>query len=74
MAMVAVPALLGSLGALLDGAIGTGPIFLLAFAAFGVVGAFLSAFYRYEARIAEQDAGKPWARARQRVAPREKVA
>jgi F0F1-type ATP synthase assembly protein I len=64
MAMVAVPAIFGFLGSLLDRTIGTSPVFLIALAALGVVGSFASAFYRYEARIAEQDVGKPWARRR----------
>jgi hypothetical protein len=29
---------------------------------FGVVGAFASAYYRYEARMAQHDEGKPWTR------------
>ena len=60
--MVAVPVLFGLVGSVLDGRIGTAPIFLLVFAAFGVAGAFASAFYRYEARITRQEAGKPWTR------------
>jgi hypothetical protein len=35
---------------------------LIAFAAFGVVCSFASAFYRYERKIAVHDQGKPWAR------------
>jgi hypothetical protein len=61
-ALVAVPVLLGLLGAWLDGFAGTRPILLLAFAAFGVAGSFASAYYRYEAKIARNDEGKPWAR------------
>jgi F0F1-type ATP synthase assembly protein I len=62
--MVAVPAVLGFVGAMIDRSIGTGPILLIVFAALGVVCAFASAYFRYEARIAHQDAGKPWARSR----------
>jgi hypothetical protein len=63
MAMVAVPALFGFLGSLADGALGSGPVLLIGFALAGVVGSFASAYYRYEARIAEQDVDKPWTRA-----------
>lgn len=72
MAMVAVPTLLGFLGSLVDGALGTGPVLLLVFAAAGVIGAFASAYYRYEARIAEQEVDKPWTRACARVDAQER--
>jgi F0F1-type ATP synthase assembly protein I len=72
MAMVAVPVLFGFLGSLIDRAIGTGPILLIGFAALGVVGSFASAYYRYEARIAEQDVDKPWTRARSRAVSQER--
>ena len=62
MAMVAVPTLFGFLGHLLDQAVGTGPVFLLVFATVGVVASFLSAYYRYEARMAQHEADKPWNR------------
>ncbi len=60
--MVAVPALLGLLGSWLDSLAGTGPWLLIGFALFGVAGAFISAYYRYEERIRRQEAGKPWNR------------
>jgi F0F1-type ATP synthase assembly protein I len=63
LAMVAVPALLGLLGAWLDSKAGTGPILLIGFALFGLAGAFVSAYYRYEDRIRRHEAGKPWNRA-----------
>ena len=62
LAMVAVPLLFGLAGAWIDGRLGTGPIFLLALAGFGLACSFTSAWYRYERKIAEHDAGKPWAR------------
>lgn len=62
MAMVAVPVLFGLLGAWLDSLAGTRPVLLLAFGAFGVACSFASAYYRYEAKIARHDEGKPWAR------------
>jgi positive regulator of sigma E activity len=63
LAMVAVPLLFGLAGAWIDGRLGTAPIFLLALAGFGLACSFASAWYRYERKIAEHDAGKPWARA-----------
>jgi F0F1-type ATP synthase assembly protein I len=62
MAMVAVPVVFGAVGWWIDSRIGTSPVLLLALAAFGIAGSFLSAFYRYEARIARLDEGKPWTR------------
>lgn len=62
MAMVAVPAIFGLLGAWIDSLIGTGPILLLLFAAFGIACSFAGAYYRYEKKIADHDEGKPWAR------------
>lgn len=61
-AMVVLPVLLGLVGAWVDGLIGTRPIMIFVFATFGVVSAFVSAYYRYEARIAAHDANKPWSR------------
>jgi hypothetical protein len=71
LAMIGLPVLLGFLGSLLDARLGTRPVFLIALAAFGVAGSFASAFYRYEARVARQEAGKPWTRrTRDRVVAR----
>ena len=61
-AMVLVPLLLGLFGAWLDRQFGTGWVFTAVLATLGVIGAFASAYYRYEARVAEQDEGKPWTR------------
>lgn len=68
MALVAFPALLGLLGAWIDSRTDTRPVFLLVLAALGVIGSFASAFYRYDARMAEHDEGKPWTR-RSKVDP-----
>jgi positive regulator of sigma E activity len=62
MAMVAVPTIFGLLGAWIDSMIGTGPVLLLVFAAFGIACSFASAYYRYEAKIASHNEGKPWVR------------
>jgi F0F1-type ATP synthase assembly protein I len=67
MAMVAVPVVFGLVGWWVDGLLGTGPILLIAFAAFGVLCSFASAWYRYERRIAEHESGKPWARPARKV-------
>lgn len=61
-AMVALPVVLGLFGAWVDGIVGTPPVLLVLFAAFGVASSFASAIYRYEARIAVHEEGKPWAR------------
>ncbi len=39
-----------------------GPVFLLVLGFVGVLGACITAYYEYEARIARHDEGKPWAR------------
>ena len=62
LAMIVVPTLLGLLGAWVDSEAGTAPVFLIAFALFGLAGAFTSAYYRYEDRIRRHEAGKPWNR------------
>ena len=61
-AMVLFLVLAGLLGAWIDSLVGTGPIFLLLFGAIGAVGAFASAYYHYDARMAGHDADKPWTR------------
>ena len=74
MALVAFPALLGLLGAWIDSRTDTRPLFLLVLAALGVIGSFASAFYRYEARMAQHDDGKPWMRRQRQQADVEKGA
>lgn len=61
-AMVIEVVLFGLVGAWLDSRAGTRPVFLLALGTLGVLGAFASAFYRYERRMADHDSGKPWTR------------
>jgi positive regulator of sigma E activity len=60
--MVITPVMLGFLGAWLDSIVGITPILMVTFAALGVVGGFVSAYYRYEKRMAEHDRDKPWTR------------
>ncbi|MEX0666576.1 MAG: AtpZ/AtpI family protein [Acidimicrobiia bacterium] len=62
LAMVTAPVVFGLIGAFLDSRVGTGPIFLLLFAVFGVAASFASAYYRYEYRVTHDEAGKPWTR------------
>ncbi len=61
-AMVLFLVLAGLFGAWLDSILGTGPILLVLCGAIGAIGAFASAYYRYEARMADHDADKPWTR------------
>ena len=56
------PVVMGLIGWLIDLAAGTGPFFLIVFAVFGVVGSFVSFYYRYQAETARLDEGKPWTR------------
>jgi F0F1-type ATP synthase assembly protein I len=62
LSLVVGPVLFGLLGAFVDSKAGTGPLFLLAFALFGVLGACLTAYYEYKGRMARHDEGKPWTR------------
>ena len=62
LAMVVAPLVMGLFGAWLDNVLGTGWILAALFATLGVIGAVLSAYYRYEAQMAEHDADKPWTR------------
>ena len=56
------PVVMGAIGWLIDLAAGTGPLFLIVFAVFGVIGSFVSFYYRYQAQTARLDEGKPWTR------------
>ena len=49
-------------GALLDHWFGTGPVLMLVFGLFGVVGMALRTYYWYQAKIAAEEEGKPWTR------------
>lgn len=62
LAMVVAPLCMGLFGVWLDGLLGTGWVLAALLTTMGVIGAFVSAYYRYEAQIAEHDAGKPWTR------------
>ena len=56
------PVVMGLIGWLVDLAAGTAPLFLIVFAVFGVIGSFVSFYYRYQAQTARLDEGKPWTR------------
>ena len=56
------PVVMGLIGWLIDLATGTAPLFLVIFAVFGVLGSFVSFYYRYQAATARLDEGKPWTR------------
>jgi F0F1-type ATP synthase assembly protein I len=60
--MVLTPVLFGAFGALLDHWFGTGPVLMLVFGLFGVVGMALRTYYWYQAKIAAEEEGKPWTR------------
>ena len=70
-AMVLFPLLLGFVGAVIDRALGTQWVFTALLATLGVIGSFASAYYRYEARMAQHDEGKPWMRRQQQGAQRD---
>lgn len=53
--------LFGLLGLGLDKLFGTRPVFMLVFGAIAFIGAFASTYFRYQARIAKDEEGKPWA-------------
>jgi len=61
-AMVVAPLAMGLFGAWIDARLGTGWIFAALLGVMGVAGALASAYYRYEARMARHDEGKPWTR------------
>ena len=62
LALVAFPFVLGLFGSWADSKLGTGWVLTTTLVALGLVGAFACAYYRYLARIAQHDAGKPWTR------------
>ncbi len=61
---VAGPVILGLVGFALDRWFGIRPVLMLAFASFGVVATFVTAYYEYRAKCARDEEGKPWTRRR----------
>lgn len=62
LSLVAGPVLFGFLGYLLDQALGTGPVFLLAFGLLAFLGAVVALYFRYQAAMVKEEADKPWNR------------
>ena len=60
--MVLTPVLFGLFGAWLDHLFGTGPVLMLVFGLFGVLGMAARTYYWYQAKIAAEEEGKPWTR------------
>lgn len=56
------PVLFGVLGQLADRALGTGPLLVILGILLGCAGGAATLWYRYQARIAELEADKPWRR------------
>jgi F0F1-type ATP synthase assembly protein I len=57
---VAVPLLFGWFGHWLDGRFGTGPLLLVTLGVVGLVGVFMSAWYRYVEAMQAEEAKAPW--------------
>jgi F0F1-type ATP synthase assembly protein I len=62
LSLVVGPVLFAFLGWLLDRALGTGPLFLIAFGIFGFLAAVTALYFRYNAAIQRDEADKPWNR------------
>jgi F0F1-type ATP synthase assembly protein I len=62
LSLVVGPVLFGLVGWLIDRALGTGPLFVLALGLFGFLGAVVALYYRYQAAMARDEEGKPWNR------------
>lgn len=55
------PVVFGFFGHLIDMRLNTSPIFLLALAAFAVVGSFVRFWYAYDREMDQRNDGQPWA-------------
>jgi F0F1-type ATP synthase assembly protein I len=62
LSLVVGPVLFAFLGWLLDRALGTGPLFLIAFGIFGFLAAVTALYFRYNAAIRRDEVDKPWNR------------
>jgi F0F1-type ATP synthase assembly protein I len=62
LSLVVGPVLFGFIGFLIDRALGTGPVFVVALGIFGFLGAVTALYFRYQAAVERDDAGKPWNR------------
>ncbi len=59
---VVAPVLFGLIGWLIDGWLGTAPIFMVSLGVLGFIGAGVANYYRYMAKTAHDEEGKPWTR------------
>jgi hypothetical protein len=62
MEIVLTPLLMGGLGWLLDGWLGTGYVLAITFGVLGVVGIFYKLKVGYDRKMVVEESGKPWAR------------
>jgi F0F1-type ATP synthase assembly protein I len=62
MEIVATPLLLGLVGWLLDGWIGTAPVLTIVLGLFGAAGIFVKLKLGYDKQMEQAEAGKPWKR------------
>jgi hypothetical protein len=69
MEIVLTPLFLGGLGWLVDGWLGTGKVFAIAFGVFGIVGISAKLKLGYDKQMAKVEAGKPWTRGADNAAP-----
>ncbi|MDP9069757.1 MAG: AtpZ/AtpI family protein [Actinomycetota bacterium] len=66
---VAVPAVFGILGHLVDGLAGTEPLFTVVLVVFALAGTFVRSYYAYEAAMKEHEARATWRRSQAPPAP-----
>ncbi|MCU1456943.1 MAG: hypothetical protein JWL73_1035 [Actinomycetia bacterium] len=66
--LTVAPVLFVFLGVWLDAKLGTRPLWTIALVLFAGAGSVATAYVRFQARSAKQDAGKPWTRRAQRAA------
>lgn len=59
---VAAPAIFAFLGHLVDTLLSTDPVFMVALAAFALIGVFVRAYFAYEVAMREHEADTPWGR------------
>jgi hypothetical protein len=69
MEIVLTPLLLGGVGWLLDGWLGTGKVLAVAFGIFGIVGVSAKLKLGYDKQMAQVEAGKPRTRGLDNVTP-----
>lgn len=60
--LVVTPLVFGGLGFLVDQVAGTGPVFVVAFAVFGVIGTFVRLWYGYDQEMRTHEQAGRWAR------------